>query len=108
MDYGELRYIQKEERISSSLSEVDSDFDEELKKFLHPSSDEEIRLARSMMVCAKDVLRKRFRKIIDRCVMNVETDVDSEYTMHMTKNEKELYNKLYDLFSEYLDKYLEE
>lgn len=108
MDYGDLRYIQKEERIGSSLSKVDSSFDEEIKQFLHPSPDTDVRLARSMVVCAKDVLRKRFRKIIDRCVINVETNVDSEDTMHMTQSEKELYNKLYDLFSDYMNEYFEE
>lgn len=64
MDYGDLRYIQKEERIGSSLSKVDSSFDEEIKQFLHPSSDTDVRLARSMMVCAKDVCERDFVKLL--------------------------------------------
>ncbi len=108
MDYGDMRYIQKEERISSSLSEVDNDFEEELKSMLHPSADVDIRLARSMIVCGKDILRKRFRKIIDRCVTDVETNIDSDYTSNMTGSEKELYENLHNLFSDYLNTYLEE
>ncbi|MBO7210111.1 MAG: hypothetical protein J6V44_03740 [Methanobrevibacter sp.] len=96
MDFEELRTIRRFERNNNSLYPVQDGFNEEIKKFLHPD-EKDIRLARSMRLCAKEVLRLRFHKIVHSAMLCAETLSEPNHA-NQTDSEMKLKNDCIKLF----------
>ena len=96
MDFTELRNIRQYERTNNTLYEISPKFHEDIQKFLNPE-EEDIRLARSMRLCAKEILRLRFHKIVHSAMLCAETACIPNYD-NLDDNEKELKKKCLDIF----------